>query len=86
MANAYRLNGDEVMAIQTVNEAIRIAKERHTRIPECLARLVHGRLLLQSTGDEEKGEGAKELERAKTLMRETGAMLFEMCPTTVAMA
>jgi adenylate cyclase len=76
LANAYRLNGDEVSASQTVIEAIRIATERHTRIPECLARLVHGQLLLQSTGAEEKGKGAKELERAKTLMRETGAMLF----------
>ena len=46
-------------------------------MPECLARIVRAHLLLRSTGNDEKAEGAKELERAKALMRETGAMLFE---------
>jgi len=33
--------------------------------------------LLRSTNNDEKAEGAKELELAKALMRETGATLFE---------
>jgi adenylate cyclase len=77
LANAYRMNGDNVRASSTVNEAIMVATERHTRIPECLARIVRGKLLLRSAGDDEKAEGAQELERAKVLMRETGAVLFE---------
>jgi class 3 adenylate cyclase/tetratricopeptide (TPR) repeat protein len=77
LANTYRLNGDYVKAFQTVNESIRIATERHTRIPECLARIVRGQLLLQSSSDDEKGDGAMELTRAKAMIRETGAVLFE---------
>ena len=65
------------MAFETVNEAIRVATERHARVPECLARIVRGKLMLQSTNDDERDEGAKELERTKVLMRETGAVLFE---------
>lgn len=77
LANAYRLNGDIVRASFTVDEAIRVAMERHTRVPECLARIVRGQLLLGADGDDEKAEGAGELEQARVLMRETGAVLFE---------
>src|SRR5712672_3207475 len=77
LANAYRLNGDAATALITVNEAIKVATERHARIPECLARIVRAKLLLQSTKSDEKAEGEQELERAKALMRETGAMLLE---------
>ena len=77
LANAYRLNRDTATALTTVDEAIKVATERHARIPECLARIVRADLLLQSIGDDEKAEGVKELELAKALMRETGAMLFE---------
>jgi adenylate cyclase len=77
LANAYRLNGDTATALTTVDEAIRVATERHARVPECLARIVRAKLLLQSTKSDEKAEGEQELERAKALMRETGAMLLE---------
>jgi adenylate cyclase len=77
LANAFRLKGDEAKALQTVNEAIRIALERHARIPECLARIVRGQLLRQSNSGDGIAEGARELERASALMRETGAILFE---------
>src|SRR3982075_1505323 len=77
LANAHRLNGDTATALTTVDEAIRVATERHARVPECLARIVRADLLLRSISDAEKAEGAKELELAKALMRETGAMLFE---------
>jgi class 3 adenylate cyclase/tetratricopeptide (TPR) repeat protein len=77
LANAYRMNGDNLKASSAVNEAIRIATERHARVPECLARIVRGQLLLRATADDERAEGANELERASSLMRETGAVLFE---------
>ena len=77
LANAYRQNSDQMMAFETANEAIRVATERHARVSECLARIVRGKLMLQSINDDERDEGAKELERTKVLMRETGAVLFE---------
>jgi len=77
LANAYRLNGDNAIALATVDEAIKVATERHARIPECLARIVRTNLLLRSATSDQKAEGGQELERARALMRETGAMLFE---------
>jgi tetratricopeptide (TPR) repeat protein len=77
LANAYRLNGDDAIALATVDEAIEVATERHARIPECLARIVRTKLLLRSATSDQKAEGGQELERARALMRETGAMLFE---------
>jgi len=77
LANAYRLNGEIEIAFSTVDQAIQVAIERHARIPECLARIVRAKLLLRSANSDEKAEGAQELERAKALMRETGAMLLE---------
>ena len=77
LANAYRLNGDAVTALATVDEAIRVATERHARVPECLARIVRGKLLLDAAGADEKAQGTEELDRAKALMKKTGAVLFE---------
>jgi adenylate cyclase len=77
LANAYRLNGDPATALATVDEAIKVATERHARVPECLARIVRADLLLQSANDDDNAEGTEELELARALMRETGATLFE---------
>jgi tetratricopeptide (TPR) repeat protein len=77
LANAYRLNGDTATALTTLDEAIRVATERHARVPECLARIVRAKLLLQSAKSDDNAEGEQELERARALMRETGAMLLE---------
>jgi len=76
LANAYRLNGDAAAALSTVDEAIKVATERHARVPECLARIVRADLLLRSATSDQKAEGRQELERARALMRETGTMLF----------
>jgi adenylate cyclase len=76
LANAYRLNGDSVRASDIVDEAIRVATERHARVPECLARIIRGQLLLRFGGKEEQVEGTKELELARMLIRETGAVLL----------
>jgi adenylate cyclase len=77
LANAYRLNGEGATALATVDEAIKVATERHARVPECLARIVRADLLLRSIDNGQKVDGKQELERAKALMQETGAMLFE---------
>jgi hypothetical protein len=77
LGNAYRLNGDSTTALTTVDEAIKVATERHARVPECLARIVRAKLLLRSAESDEKAEGEQELERARALMRETGAMFLE---------
>jgi class 3 adenylate cyclase/tetratricopeptide (TPR) repeat protein len=77
LANAYRLNGDSAAALSTADQAIKVATERHARVPECLARIIRADLLLRSTTNDQKAEGRQELERAIVLMRETGAMLFE---------
>jgi class 3 adenylate cyclase/tetratricopeptide (TPR) repeat protein len=77
LANAYRLNGESVVALSTVDQAIKVATERHARVPECLARIIRADLLLRSTISDQKAAGRHELERAIALMRETGAMLFE---------
>ena len=77
LANAYRLNGDDSTAFTTVDEAIKVATERHARVPECLARIVRANLLLRSPTSDQIAEGRQELERARALMRETGAVLFE---------
>jgi class 3 adenylate cyclase len=77
LANAHRLNGDDSTAFTTVDEAIKVATERHARVPECLARIVRANLLLRSPTSDQTAEGRQELERARALMRETGAVLFE---------
>src|SRR5438477_2849692 len=77
LANAYRLTGDTATALTTVDEAIKVATERHARIPECLARIVRADLLLRSTNNDDKTDGAKELALAKALMRDIGVTLFE---------
>src|SRR5229473_2318354 len=77
LANAYRLNGDAENALSTVTEAIEVATQRHARVPECLARLVHADLLMRSGTSDQETAGKCELERAHELMRETGAVIFE---------
>jgi ATP/maltotriose-dependent transcriptional regulator MalT len=76
LANAYRLNGDAVTALTTVDDAIKVATERHTRVPECLSRIVRADLLLRSAKGDRTAEGRQELDRAKALMRETGVVFF----------
>ncbi len=77
LANAHRLNGDTETALAIVDEAIQVATERHARVPECLAHIVRADLLFRSTTSDQTAEGRQELERARALMRETGAVLFE---------
>lgn len=77
LANAYRQSGDTVAAFAAVDEAIAVATERHARVPECFARLVRADLLRRSKAGDRTEEGREELERAKALVRETGAAIFE---------
>jgi tetratricopeptide (TPR) repeat protein len=77
LANAYRLNGDVAIALTTADEAIKVAIERHARIPECLARIVRANLLLRSPNEKQIAEASEEIAHSKALLQETGAVLFE---------
>ena len=68
--------GDDAIALATVDEAIKVATERHARIPECLARIVRTNLLLRSATSDQKAEGGQELERARALLRENRGQAF----------
>jgi adenylate cyclase len=76
LANAYRLNGDAQIALSAATEAIEVATERNSRVSECLARIVHAKLLLAGTS-EQKMLADGELEHARALMQETGAVIFK---------
>jgi class 3 adenylate cyclase/tetratricopeptide (TPR) repeat protein len=74
LANAYRLNGDLHNAGRLAAEAIEVASARAARVPQYLARIVHAEVLLQA-GDTERA--GVELRKARDLMAETGARLYE---------
>lgn len=82
LANAYRLNGDIQNALATVSEAIEVATKRNARVPECLARIVHAKLLMRSGTSDQEIAGKQELERAQALIQETGAMIFKAMMAT----
>jgi class 3 adenylate cyclase/tetratricopeptide (TPR) repeat protein len=77
LANAYRLNGDAVTALATVDEAIKVATARHARVPECLGRIVRAEILANSKVDGHRVAAVEERSRAEALMQETGAFIFE---------
>ena len=54
LADAHRRNGDAEIALATVNEAIAVATARHTRVPECFARIVRARLLLDAKSSDQE--------------------------------
>jgi adenylate cyclase len=74
LANAYRLNRDFGIALTTANEAIKISTARHTRIAECLARIVRAQILFVS-GETQGVE--QELGQARLLIEETGAAIYQ---------
>jgi predicted ATPase/class 3 adenylate cyclase len=76
LADAYRLNGDAATALDTVDEAIRVAMARHARVPECLARIVRAAILLGCKAPDQNA-AREELACAKKLMQDTGAYIYE---------
>jgi class 3 adenylate cyclase/tetratricopeptide (TPR) repeat protein len=74
LADAYRLKGDLRQAERTAVEAIEVATARAARVPQCLARLVHAEVLLQS-GSSDRAE--HELRNVRALIDETGARIYE---------
>ena len=76
LADAYRRNGDTATALATANEAIEVATARHTRIPECFARIVRAKLLREFETGGQLTEADEELHRAEALMRQTGASIY----------
>jgi len=75
LADAYRLSGDTRGALETADEAIKVATARHARVAECLARIVRSRILRES-GTADQQEARDELVRANALMHETGAFIY----------
>lgn len=73
LANAQRLAGDVDAALATVEEALPVTLAQHARSSECLAHLVYGALLASRDG----AASVAELERADTLIHETGNLIFE---------
>ena len=76
LADAHRRNGDAETALAVADEAIAVATARHTRIPECFARIVRARLLLDSKTADQEIEARAELNRAEALMLRTGASIY----------
>jgi class 3 adenylate cyclase/tetratricopeptide (TPR) repeat protein len=76
LANAYGLSGDVANAARAVDEAIKVATDRHARIPECLARIVHADLLIRS-GQNQHDAAEADLTRARALIAETGANILK---------
>jgi class 3 adenylate cyclase/tetratricopeptide (TPR) repeat protein len=74
LANAYCLKGEYASAMSTATEAITIATSRHTRIAECLARIVRAAASNASGGESATAEA--DLVRAEELVDETGALIF----------
>jgi adenylate cyclase len=77
LANAFRQNGDFTAAFSAVDQAIAVATERHARVSECFARAVRADMLLRSNADDQQAQGRQELEHARALMQQTGAVIFE---------
>jgi class 3 adenylate cyclase/tetratricopeptide (TPR) repeat protein len=76
LADAHRRNGDAVKALAIADEAIAVATARHTRIPECFARIVRARLLLDLKSGDQETDARNELHRAEALMLQTGASIY----------
>jgi len=74
LATAYRLTGDLERAERAVTEALEVASARSARVSQCLARLVHAEIALQ-TADPDRAE--LELRNAQALMEQTGARIHE---------
>ncbi|MBR0793994.1 AAA family ATPase [Bradyrhizobium jicamae] len=77
LAHIHMQNGEAAIALLTAEEAIEIARLRCTRVPECLARIVRGHLLIRGGTSEQVDMGTHELSQASELMKETGARIFE---------
>jgi len=73
LANAYLLKGDLSSALRAADEAVAVCAARNARATEGLARIIRAQTLLASGAD----EGKEELGRAKALVAETGAKVYE---------
>jgi hypothetical protein len=79
LPNAYLRNDDAATALNTVDEAIQVAIERHARIPKCLARIVRADVLLLSSDSEQRAEGRRKLETQSAHAREWRHAFQEVC-------
>ncbi len=77
LANAYRLKGDFSAGLRSATEAIDISGLRHTRVSECLARIVRAQITLAMEADKDIEAVKGELSRIETLLRDTSAVIYE---------
>jgi predicted ATPase/class 3 adenylate cyclase len=75
LANAYLLKGDRTNALNFADEAIAVASSRHTRIPACLAHIVRAEIV--GAGSERQIKAESDLKRARELIEETGAAIYQ---------
>ncbi len=75
LANAYRLKGNLKDAWHVAAKALDVARERCARVPACLAHIVRADVLLKD--NREVDLALSELAKARALIAETGAMIYE---------
>jgi len=75
LANAYRLKGNLKDAWHVAAKALDVARERCARVPACLAHIVRADVLLRD--NREVDLALSELAKARALIAETGAMIYE---------
>lgn len=84
LASAYLMQGDVGLALSTAEEAVQVATSRHTRVAECLARIVLARALLITGETDRRVDGERELARVGELIEETGARIFERAVANIS--
>jgi tetratricopeptide (TPR) repeat protein len=77
LAEAYLAQGDAARAREVAQSAVSETSRHHVLAAECLARLVHARVLLSTEGRAQLAAAAGTLERALALVEETGARCYE---------
>jgi adenylate cyclase len=75
LSNAYRLRGDLSDAWNVASEALAVACARCARVPACLAHVVRAEVFLKRDGEVDLA--SSELAKARALIDETGAMIYE---------
>ncbi|MBR0989759.1 AAA family ATPase [Bradyrhizobium japonicum] len=68
--------GAHAAAVDKAREAIRVAQERHARLPECRATITLAAALAASNEPEHLGEVARLVEHAERLFNLTGAAIY----------
>jgi adenylate cyclase len=77
LADCLARKGAHHQAIEAAQEAIAIARQRNARLPECRASITLGSALMLTKGDEGKDQAAELFNSAETLIRVSGACIYQ---------